>query len=90
MPGPATAPDRARTTRSLSTSLSKTCCAFIAAPISKLSASARAYAHRLAPLHSFAVEHHRFFQDAEVQELIKERGDIRLTAAPHVAPRRRR
>jgi len=51
---------------------------------------ARAYAHRSAPLHSFAVEHHRFFQDAEVLELIKERGDIRLTAAPHVTPRQRR
>lgn len=51
---------------------------------------AHAYAHRFAPLHSFAVEHHRFFQDAEVKELIEERGDIRLTAAPHVAPRRRR
>jgi hypothetical protein len=41
-------------------------------------------------LHSFAVEHHRFFQDAEVKELIKERGDIRLTGVPHVTPRRRR
>jgi hypothetical protein len=47
--------------------------------------TARAYAHRFAPLHSFAVEHHRFFQDAEVMELVKERGDIR----PHVASRRR-
>ena len=52
--------------------------------------AARAHAHRLAPLHSFAVEHHRFFQDAEVKELIEERGDLRLTAAPHVAPPRRR
>jgi DNA-binding NarL/FixJ family response regulator len=55
-----------------------------------LGRAAHAYAHRFAPLHSFAVEHHRFFQDAEVMELIKERGDIRLAAAPHVAPRRRR
>jgi hypothetical protein len=55
-----------------------------------LGSAARAYAHRFAPLHSFAVEHHRFFQDAEVTELIRERGDIRLTAAPHVAPRRHR
>lgn len=55
-----------------------------------LARAARAYAHRFAPLHSFAVEHHRFFQDAEVLELIKERGDMRLTAAPHVTPRRRR
>jgi CheY-like chemotaxis protein len=55
-----------------------------------LGKTARAYAHRFAPLHAFAVEHHRFFQDAEVLELIKERGDIRLTAAPHVTPRRRR
>ena len=47
-------------------------------------------AHRLAPLHSFAVEHHRFFQDAEVKELIEERGDLRLTAAPHFVLRRRR
>jgi hypothetical protein len=31
-----------------------------------------AYAHRLAPLHSFAVEHRRFFQDAEILKLIKE------------------
>lgn len=53
-------------------------------------AAARGYAHRVAPLHSFAVEHHRFFQDAEVLELIKERGDMRLAAAPHVKPRRRR
>ncbi len=55
-----------------------------------LARAARAYAHRFAPLHSFAVEHHRFFQDAEVLELIKERGDMRLTAAPHITPRRRR
>ena len=55
-----------------------------------LGRAARAYAHRFAPLHSFAVEHHRFFQDTEVLELIKERGDMRLTAAPHVMPRRRR
>jgi hypothetical protein len=55
-----------------------------------LGKSARAYAHRFAPLHSFAVEHHRFFQDAEVLELIKERGDMRFSAGPHVAPRRRR
>ena len=55
-----------------------------------LGKTARAYAHRFAPLHSFAVEHHRFFQDAEVLELIKERGDMRFTAGPHVAPRRRR
>jgi hypothetical protein len=55
-----------------------------------LGRTAHAYAHRFAPLHSFAVEHHRFFQDAEVWELIKERGDIRLTAAPYVAPLRRR
>ena len=54
-----------------------------------LGRAARVYAHRLAPLHSFAVEHHRFFQDAEVKELIEERGDLRLTAAPHVTPRRR-
>jgi hypothetical protein len=52
--------------------------------------AAHAHAHRLAPLHSFAVEHHRFFQDAEVKELIEERGDLRLNAAPHVSPRRRR
>jgi hypothetical protein len=55
-----------------------------------LGRAARTHAHRLAPLHSFAVEHHRFFQDAEVKELIKERGDIRLTGVPHVTPRRRR
>ena len=55
-----------------------------------LARAARAYAHRFAPLHSFAVEHHRFFQDAEVLELIKERGDMRLTAAPHLTPRPRR
>jgi len=55
-----------------------------------LGRAAHAYAHRFAPLRSFAVEHHRFFQDAEVMELIRERGDMRLTAAPHVAPRRRR
>ena len=48
--------------------------------------AAHAYAHRFAPLHSFAVEHHRFFQDAEVEELIKERCDVR----PHLPPRRRR
>jgi hypothetical protein len=35
------------------------------------------------------VEHHRFFQDAEVMELVKQRGDMRLTAGPHVASRRR-
>jgi hypothetical protein len=58
--------------------------------IRALGRAAHAYAHRLAPLHSFAVEHHRFFQDAEVTELIRERGDIRLTAAPHIAPRRPR
>jgi hypothetical protein len=51
--------------------------------------AAHAYAHRFAPLHSFAVEHHRFFQDAEVMELIRERGDLRLSSKPHVAPRRR-
>jgi hypothetical protein len=55
-----------------------------------LGRAVHAYAHRFAPLHSFAVEHHRFFQDAEVKELIKERGDMRLTAAAHVAPRRHR
>jgi hypothetical protein len=55
-----------------------------------LGRAAHSYAHRFAPLHSFAVEHHRFFQDAELEELIKERGDVRLTAAPHAAPRRRR
>jgi len=55
-----------------------------------LGKAVHAYAHRFAPLHSFAVEHHRFFQDTEVKELVEERGDIRLTAAPHVAPRRRR
>ncbi len=55
-----------------------------------LGKTVHAYAHRFAPLHSFAVEHHRFFQDAEVMELVKERGDIRLTAGPHVAPRLRR
>jgi DNA-binding response OmpR family regulator len=37
----------------------------------------RAYAHRFAPLHSFAVEHHRFFQDSEVMELIKGRSGPR-------------
>jgi len=55
-----------------------------------LGRTASAYAHRLAPLHSFAVEHHRFFQDGEVMELIKERGDMRLAAGPHIASRRRR
>jgi hypothetical protein len=40
---------------------------------------------RLAPLHSFAVEHHRFFQDPEVTVLIKERD-----GPPHDTPRRRR
>jgi hypothetical protein len=55
-----------------------------------LGRAAHSYAHRFAPLHSFAVEHHRFFQDAELEELIKERGDIRLAAAPHIAPRRRK
>jgi DNA-binding NarL/FixJ family response regulator len=55
-----------------------------------LGRAAGAYAHRFAPLRSFAVEHHRFFQDAEILELIKERGDVRLTAAPHITPRRRR
>jgi DNA-binding NarL/FixJ family response regulator len=52
--------------------------------------TARIYAHRFAPLHAFAVEHHRFFQDAEVMELVRERGDIRLPAGPHVTSRRRR
>jgi hypothetical protein len=52
--------------------------------------AARAYAHRFAPMHSFAVEHHRFFQDTEVKELIEERGDLRLTATPYATPRRRR
>jgi hypothetical protein len=49
-------------------------------PLPEMRALARTtnvYAHRLAPLHSFAVEHHRFFQDAELMELIKERGDPR-------------
>jgi hypothetical protein len=55
-----------------------------------LGKTGRAYAHRFAPLHSFAVEHHRFFQDAEVMELVRERGDIRLPTGPHVASRRRR
>jgi DNA-binding NarL/FixJ family response regulator len=53
-----------------------------------LGRTAHAYAHRFAPLHSFAVEHHRFFQDAEVMELIRDRGDLRLSARPHLAPRR--
>jgi hypothetical protein len=55
-----------------------------------LGKTAHVYAHRFAPLHSFAVEHHRFFQDAEVLELIKERGDIRLTPGSQATPRRRR
>jgi DNA-binding NarL/FixJ family response regulator len=55
-------------------------------PQTRALGAAHAYAHRFAPLHSFAVEHHRFFQDAEVEELIKERCDVR----PHVPPRRRR
>jgi DNA-binding NarL/FixJ family response regulator len=59
-------------------------------PEAALGKTARAYAHRFAPLHSFAVEHHRFFQDAEVMELVRERGDIRLPAGPHVSSRRRR
>ena len=59
-----------------------------------LGKTARAYAHRSAPLHSFAVEHHRFFQDAEVMELVRERGDIRLSPAAfpaerHTGPRSR-
>lgn len=53
-----------------------------------LGRAAHAYAHRFAPLHSFAVEHHRFFQDGEVLELIRERGDLRLSSKPHVAPHR--
>jgi hypothetical protein len=55
-------------------------------PQTRALGAAHAYAHRFAPLHSFAVEHHRFFQDAEVEELIKERCDVR----PHLPPRRRR
>jgi DNA-binding response OmpR family regulator len=55
-----------------------------------LGRTAHVYAHRFAPLHSFAVEHHRFFQDAEVLELIKERGDIRLAPGSQATPRRRR
>lgn len=55
-------------------------------PQTRALGAAHAYAHRFAPLHSFAAEHHRFFQDAEVEELIKERCDIR----PHLPPRRRR
>jgi hypothetical protein len=55
-----------------------------------LGKTAHVYAHRVAPLHSFAVEHHRFFQDAEVLELIKERGDIRLAPGSQATPRRRR
>jgi DNA-binding NarL/FixJ family response regulator len=55
-----------------------------------LGRTAHVYAHRFAPLHAFAVEHHRFFQDAEVLELVKERGDMRMAAGSHTAPRRRR
>jgi hypothetical protein len=55
-----------------------------------LARAAHSYAHRFAPLHAFAVEHHRFFQDAELEELIKERSGIRLTAARPGTPRRRR
>jgi hypothetical protein len=55
-----------------------------------LGRTSHVYAHRFAPLHSFAVEHHRFFQDAEVMELIRERGDVRLAAGSQAAPRRRR
>jgi DNA-binding NarL/FixJ family response regulator len=47
---------------------------------------AKAYEHRFAPMHSFAAEHHRFFQDAEVEALIDERDRARAT---HVRPRRR-
>jgi hypothetical protein len=47
-----------------------------------------AYEHRLAPMHSFAVEHYQFFRDDEVGRLVAERGDLRpgLTAGPE-APR---
>jgi hypothetical protein len=50
----------------------------------------QAYAHRLAPLHSFAVEHHHFFRDAEVERLIKQQGDMRLSPPPGRGPSRRR
>ncbi len=50
----------------------------------------QAYAHRLAPLHSFAVENYHFFQDPELERLIKQRGDIRLSPPPERGRSRRR
>jgi CheY-like chemotaxis protein len=49
---------------------------------------AHPYAHRFAPLHSFAAEHHRFFADAEVEVLLEKRDRALLPPVAHRRSRR--